>query len=66
MTTSTKTEVISVKVTPEVKDKIKQIAAEKDVTMSKLLNRILENYLKEVKNGGSELECGYDCQREAQ
>lgn len=49
MSASTKTEVISVKVTPEVKEMIKQIAAEKDVTMSKLLNKILENYLKEVK-----------------
>lgn len=45
----TKTEVISVKVTPEVKEIIKQIAAEKDVTVSKLLNKVLEKYIEEVK-----------------
>ena len=45
---SAKTEVISVKVTPEVKEAIRQMALEQDVTVSKLMNKILEKYFQEV------------------
>lgn len=36
-----KTEVISIKVSPEEKERIKQLAQEDDVSVSKLLYRIL-------------------------
>ena len=41
MTKSTKTESISIKVTPEEKQKIKELADKQDVTVSKYLYRIL-------------------------
>lgn len=41
MTKSTKTESISFKVTPEEKQKIKELADKQDVTVSKYLYRIL-------------------------
>ena len=36
-----KTESIAIKVTPEEKEFIKKLAAEKDVTVSKLLHRMI-------------------------
>lgn len=41
MNKSTKTESISFKVTPEEKQKIKELAAKEDVTVSKYLYRLI-------------------------
>lgn len=41
MTKSTKTESISFKVTPEEKQKIKELAEKQDVTISKYLYRLI-------------------------
>ena len=38
---ATKTETLAIKVTPEEKEKIKQMAQEQDITVSKLLYRML-------------------------
>jgi hypothetical protein len=45
-----KTEVVAIKVSPEEKNKIKKIAEEQDITVSKLLYRILR---KEIFEDGS-------------
>ena len=44
---ATKTETLTIKVSPEEKEKIKQLAAEKDWTVSKLLYKLL--FESEVK-----------------
>jgi hypothetical protein len=41
MIKSTKTETIAIKVTPEEKRKIKELAAKQDVTVSKYLYRLI-------------------------
>ena len=41
MIKSTKTETIAIKVTPEEKQKIKELAAKQDITVSKLLYRMI-------------------------
>ena len=47
---ATKTETITIKVSPEEKELIKIMATEKDITVSKLLyNMLFKEYLKEVK-----------------
>ena len=38
-----KTETIAIKVSPEEKEKIKQLAADQDITVSKLLYRMIFN-----------------------
>ena len=43
---ATKTETVTIKVTPEEKERIKQLAQEADVSVSKLLYRILLSYEK--------------------
>lgn len=40
-TKSTKTETLTIKVTPEEKQMIKEIAAEQDITVSKLLYNLI-------------------------
>lgn len=47
MVKSTKTETIAIKVTPEEKKKIKELADKQDVTVSKLLHRMI--FKKEEK-----------------
>ena len=44
---ATKTETIAIKVSPEEKEKIKALAAKEDVTVSKLLYRML---IKEMES----------------
>jgi uncharacterized protein (DUF1778 family) len=51
----TKTETVAIKVTPEEKELIKQLAATEDVTVSKLLYRIL---IKEIFNNGNSSKLG--------
>lgn len=46
-----KTETLTVKVSPEEKEQIKQLAAEKDWTVSKLLHKLI--FESEVKTNGS-------------
>ena len=38
---ATKTETVTIKVTPEEKEKIKKLAEEQDITVSKLLYRMI-------------------------
>ena len=46
---STKTETVTIKVTPEEKAKIRKVAAEKDITVSKMLHKIIMEIIKEEK-----------------
>ena len=48
-----RTEAVSIKVTPIEKELIKELANKEDITVSKLLYRILR---KELFNNGAELE----------
>lgn len=47
---ATKTEVVAIKVSPDEKETIKQLAQQQDITVSKLLYRILR---KEIFDNGS-------------
>ena len=44
-----KTETIAIKVSPEEKEKIKALAAKEDVTVSKLLHRMIFKKLEEAQ-----------------
>jgi len=46
----TKTETLAIKVTPEDKEKIKRMAEERDVTVSKLLYKMLIENIQEVQD----------------
>lgn len=44
---ATKQETVSFRTTPEVKEKLLQMSGEQDVSLSKLLHKIIIEYLKE-------------------
>lgn len=41
--------ILTVQISPEVEDKLKKIAAEKDLTLSQLIRRIINQYLKKYE-----------------
>lgn len=46
---SKKSEMIGFKTTPEIKAALEEIAEREDRTLSYVINKILENYIKEIK-----------------
>ena len=52
---ATKTETLTIKVSPDMKNKVKQLATDKEWTVSKWLYNQLKNILDQEKQDGSSI-----------